>query len=46
MNSFEAKDSEDDGTCVDSGEAVADRDDDDVLDAVLFRIVVRSKTDD
>ena len=46
MNSFEAQDGEDDSTGVDGGEGVADGQDDDVLDAVLLRIVVRSEADD
>ena len=46
VNSFEAQDGEDDGTGVDGGEGIADREDDDVLDAVLLGIVVRSEADD
>ena len=46
MNSLEAQDREDDGTGVDGGEPVADGDDDDVLDAVLGRVVVAAEADD
>ena len=46
MNSFEAKDGKYDSTGVDGGEAIADGDDDDILDTVLLRIVVRAKADD
>ena len=46
MNSFEAQDGEYDGTGVDGGEAIADGDDYNVLDAVLLRIVVRAEADD
>ena len=46
MNSFEAQDREDDGTGIDGGEGIADGENDDILDAVLLRIVVRSEADD
>ena len=46
MNRLEPEDGEDDGAGVDGGEAVADGDDDDVLDAVLLWVVVRSEADD
>ena len=46
MDSLEAEDGEDDGTGVDSGEAVTEGDDDDVLDAVLLGIVVGAEADD
>ena len=45
MNSFKAQDGKDDGTGVDGSEAITDGDDYNVLDAVLFRIVVRTKAD-
>ena len=46
MNSFEAKDGENDGTGVDGSKCVADGEDDDVFDTVFLRIVVRAKADD
>ena len=46
MNRLKPKDGEDDGACVDGGEGVAGGDDDDVLDAVLGRVVVAAKADD
>ena len=46
MNSFEAEDGKYDSTGVDGGEAIADGDDNDILDAVLLRIVVGAKADD
>ena len=46
MDSLESKNGEDDGTGVDGGEAVTHRDDEDVLDAVLLRVVVRPEADD
>ena len=46
MDSLESKNGEDDRTGVDGGEAVAERDDEDVLDAVLGRVVVAAKADD
>ena len=46
MDRLESKDGEDDGARVDGGEGVAGRDDDDVLDAVLGRVVVAAKADD
>ena len=46
MNRLEPKDGEDDRASVDGSEGVASGDDDDVLDAVLGRIVVAAKADD
>ena len=46
MDSFKAEDGEDDSTSVDSRESVTERNDDDVLHAVLLRVVVRTKADD
>ena len=46
MNRLEPEDGEDDGAGVDGGEAVAERDDDDVLDTVLVGAVVRTEADD
>ena len=46
MDSLEPEDGEDDGTGVDSGEAVTKGDDDDVLDTVLLGIVVGAEADD
>ena len=44
MDSFEAKDGENDGTPVDRGEKVGHSDHQRVLHTVLVRVVVRSKT--
>ena len=44
MNSFEAKDREDDRTAVDSGHQVGHRYHQNILHTVLLRVVVRSKT--
>ena len=46
MNRLESKDGEDDGACIDGSEGVAASDDDDVLDAVLGRVVVAAEADD
>ena len=46
MDGLESKDGEDDRTGVDGGEAVAERDYEDVLDAVLLGAVVRAEADD
>ena len=46
MDRLEAKDGEDDGASVDGSEGVAGGDDEDVLDAVLGRVVVAAKADD
>ena len=46
MNSFEAKNREDDSTGIDSSETIADGDENNILDTVLLRVVVRSKADD
>ena len=46
MNCLESKDGEDDGASVDGSEGIAGGDDDDVLDAVLGRVVVAAKADD
>ena len=46
MNCLEPKDSKDDGAGIDGSEGVAGSDDDDVLDAVLGRVVVAAEADD
>ena len=46
MDGLESENGEDDRTGVDGGEAVAERDDEDVLDAVLLGAVVRTEADD
>ena len=46
MDRLEAKDRKDDGASVDGSEGVAGGDDEDVLDAVLGRVVVAAKADD
>ena len=46
MDGLESKNGEDDRAGVDGGEAVAERDDDDVLDTVLVGAVVRTEADD
>ena len=46
VHGLEPEDGEDHGAGVDGGEAIADGDDDDVLHAVLLRIVVRPEADD
>ena len=46
MDRLEAKDGEDDGASVDGSEGVAGGDDEDILDAVLGRVVVAAKADD
>ena len=46
MNRLEPKYGEDDRASVDGSEGVASGDDDDVLDAVLGRVVVAAKADD
>ena len=46
MNSFEAQNGKYDSTGVDGGEAIADGDDNDILDAVFLGIVVGAKADD
>ena len=45
MDGLESKNGEDDRAGVDGGEAVAERDDDDVLDTVLVGAVVRTEAD-
>ena len=46
MDSFKAEDGEDDSTSVDSRESVTERNDDDVLHAVLLGVVVGPEADD
>ena len=46
MNRLESKDWENDGASIDGSEGVAGSDDDDVLDAVLGRVVVAAEADD
>jgi len=46
VDGLESKNGEDDRAGVDGGEAVAEGDDEDVLDTVLLRAVVGTKADD
>ena len=46
VHSLESQDGKDDSTGIDGSEAIADRDDDDILDTVLLRVVVGTKADD
>ena len=46
MNSLESKNGKDYSTGIEGCEAIADGDDDDILDTVLLRVVVGTKADD